>query len=106
LAIREAVAALHKELPKEAHLDFGVGIHYGEAVLGWIGTEKRLEYTAISDSVNTTKRIQENCAKNQILISREAYERVNDEIDAKPFIPLSVKGKTQPLEVYEVLDIK
>src|SRR6188474_3024790 len=106
LAIRDAVAALHKELPKEAHLDFGVGIHYGEAVLGWIGTEKRLEYTAISDSVNTTKRIQENCAKNQILISREAYERVNDEIDAKPFIPLSVKGKTQPLEVYEVLDIK
>lgn len=106
LAIRDAVAALHAELPKEAHLDFGVGIHYGEAVLGWIGTEKRLEYTAISDSVNTTKRIQENCAKNQILISREAYERVNDAIDAKPFIPLSVKGKTQPLEVYEVIGIK
>jgi adenylate cyclase len=106
LAIREAVAALHKELPEEAHLNFGVGIHYGEAVLGWIGTEKRLEYTAISDSVNTTKRIQENCAKNQILISREAYERVKDEIDAKPFVPLSVKGKTQPLEVYEVLELK
>jgi adenylate cyclase len=106
LAIRDAVAALHAELPKEAHLDFGVGIHYGEAVLGWIGTEKRLEYTAISDSVNTTKRIQENCAKNQILISREAYERVKDEIDTKPFVPLSVKGKTQPLDVYEILGIK
>ena len=106
LAIRDAVAALHAELPEEAHLAFGVGIHYGEAVLGWIGTEKRLEYTAISDSVNTTKRIQENCAKNQILISREAYERVKDEIDAKPFVPLTVKGKTQPLEVYEVLGIK
>jgi len=106
LGIRGAVAALHAELPTEAHLDFGVGIHYGEAVLGWIGTERRLEYTAISDSVNTTKRIQENCAKNQILISREAYDRVKDEIDAKPFIPLSVKGKTQPLEVYEVLGVK
>ena len=106
LAIRDAVATLHAELPKEAHLDFGVGIHYGEAVLGWIGTEKRLEYTAISDSVNTTKRIQENCAKNQILISREAYERVQDEIDTKPFVPLSVKGKTQPLDVYEVLGLK
>ena len=106
LTIRDAVAALHAELPKEAHLDFGVGIHYGEAVLGWIGTEKRLEYTAISDSVNTTKRIQENSAKNQILISREAYERVKDEIEAKPFVPLSVKGKTQPLEVYEVMGLK
>ncbi len=106
LAIRAAVAALHAEMPIEAHLDFGVGIHYGDAVLGWIGTEKRLEYTAIGDSVNTTKRIQENCAKNQILISRDAYERVKDEIDAKPFVPLSVKGKTHPLEVYEVLGIK
>jgi adenylate cyclase len=106
LAIRDAVAALHAEMPEDAHLDFGVGIHYGEAVLGWIGTEKRLEYTAISDSVNTTKRIQENCAKNQILISREAYERVVEEINAKPFVPLSVKGKTQPLSVYEVLGIK
>jgi PAS domain S-box-containing protein len=106
LGIRAAIAALHAELPTEAHLDFGVGIHYGEAVLGWIGTEKRLEYTAISDSVNTTKRIQENCAKNQILISREAYSRVMDKIEAVPFVPLSVKGKTQPIEVYEVLGLK
>src|SRR6266487_1459777 len=106
LALRSAIATLHAEMPVETHLDFGVGIHYGEAVLGWIGTEKRLEYTAISDSVNTTKRIQENCAKNQILISRDAYERVKDQIEAKPFIPLSVKGKTQPLEVYEVLGLK
>src|SRR6266487_1074676 len=106
LAVRDAIATLHAEMPVETHLDFGVGIHYGEAVLGWIGTEKRLEYTAISDSVNTTKRIQENCAKNQILISRDAYERVKDQIEAKPFIPLSVKGKTQPLEVYEVLGLK
>jgi adenylate cyclase len=106
LGIRAAVAALHAELSVEAHLDFGVGIHYGDAIMGWIGTEKRLEYTAISDSVNTTKRIQENCAKNQILISREAYARVQDQIDAKPFVPLSVKGKTQPIEVYEVLGLK
>jgi adenylate cyclase len=106
LALRDAVAALHAELPKEAHLDFGVGIHYGEAVLGWIGTEKRLEFTSLGDSVNTTKRIQENAAKNQILISREAYERVVDDIEARPFVPVSAKGKTQPIEVYDVLGIK
>jgi len=106
LAIRDAVAMVHTQLPEEAHLDFGVGIHYGEAVLGWIGTEKRLEYTAISDSVNTTKRIQENAAKNQILISREAFERVKDEVEANPVAPLTVKGKAQPIEVYEVLKLK
>ncbi|MGE5462249.1 MAG: adenylate/guanylate cyclase domain-containing protein [Syntrophothermus sp.] len=106
IAIREAVNALHAKLPEEAHLDFGVGIHYGEAVLGWIGTEKRLEYTAISDSVNTCKRLQENAAKNQILISRDAYDRVKDEVNARPFLPLTVKGKTQPIEAYEVLGLK
>ncbi len=106
LAIRDSIEKLHKKLPKEAHLDFGVGIHYGEAILGWIGTERRLEYTAIGDSINTTKRIQENSAKSQILMSKDAYERVKNQINAKPFTPLTVKGKTQPIEVFEVMGLK
>ncbi len=105
LTIRDAIEKLHTELPEEAHLDFGIGIHYGDAVLGWIGTEKRLEYTAIGDSVNTAKRIQENSAKSQILISADAYARVKNEVKAEPYAPLTVKGKAQPLEVYEVLGL-
>ena len=106
LALKSAVEKLHSELPPEAHLSFGVGIHYGEAVLGWIGTEKRLEYTAIGDCVNTTKRIQENSAKNQILISKAAYERVKDWVEAMPFSPLKVKGKSEAVEVYELVGMK
>ncbi len=106
LSLRSAIKKLHAELPPEAHLSFGVGIHYGEAVLGWIGTEKRLEYTAIGDSVNTAKRIQENAARNQILISAEAYQRVSDLVTVRPFVPLQVKGKTQPIEVWEVIGLK
>jgi len=106
LTIREAIEKLHKELPAKSHLDFGIGIHYGEAVLGWIGTDKRLEYTAIGDSVNTTKRIQENATKSQILMSKLAYERVKNEVEAKPYAPLTVKGKTQPINVYEVMGLK
>ncbi|MCK6539894.1 MAG: GAF domain-containing protein [Anaerolineales bacterium] len=106
LAIREAVENLYKELPKEAHLAFGAGIHYGDAVLGLIGTERRLEYTAISDSVNTAKRLQENSARNQIIISKVAYDRVKKEVEVKPIAPVAAKGKTQPLEVFEVLGLK
>jgi len=106
LAMRESVERLYKSLPPDSHLAFGVGIHYGDAVLGLIGTERRLEYTAISDSVNTAKRIQENSARNQILISREAYARVERQVEARHFVPLMVKGKTQPVEVYEVLGLK
>jgi adenylate cyclase len=106
LAIRTSVEGLYKELPADSHLAFGVGIHYGDAVLGLIGTEKRLEYTAISDSVNTAKRIQENSAKNQILISKDAYERVKKQVQAKPHAEIVVKGKAQPLEVFEVEGLK
>ena len=106
LAIRDAFEELYKELPKEEHLAFGAGIHYGDAVLGLIGTDRRLEYTAISDSVNTTKRLQENSAKNQIIISKVAYERVKKDIEVKPIEPVAAKGKTTPLEVFEVLGLK
>lgn len=106
LDIRRAVAGLHAKLSPNAWLDFGMGIHCGEAVLGWIGSEKRLEFAAIGDSVNTAKRIQENCARDQILISKEAYERVKDRIIARPFKPLVVKGKTHPLDVFEVIELK
>jgi PAS domain S-box-containing protein len=106
LLMRERVETLYQELPSDSHLAFGVGIHYGDAVLGLIGTERRLEYTAISDSVNTAKRIQENSARNQILISKEAYERVKNDLEVKYVAPMAVKGKSQPVEVYEVLELK
>jgi class 3 adenylate cyclase len=106
LLLRATVENLYEELPEDSHLGFGVGIHYGDAVLGLIGTDRRLEYTAISDSVNTAKRIQENSARNQILISKEAYQRVEDEVVAKPHAAMTAKGKTQPLEVFEVLGLK
>lgn len=106
LLLRETVESLYTELPKDSHLAFGVGIHYGDAVLGLIGTDSRLEYTAISDSVNTAKRIQENSGQNQILISKEAYKRVQNEVEARHHADMTVKGKSQPVEVYEVLGLK
>ncbi|MEJ2758514.1 MAG: adenylate/guanylate cyclase domain-containing protein, partial [Anaerolineales bacterium] len=87
LGIRDAINQLHQELPPEAHLSFGVGIHYGNAVLGLVGTEKRLDYTAIGDSVNTAKRIQENSEPNQILISDTAFAQVEDLLEIKEVEP-------------------
>ncbi len=105
LAIRDALARLHAELPPESHLSFGVGIHFGEAVLGLVGTEKRLEYTAIGDSVNTAKRIQENSAAGQILISAPAYEFVKDQVIVRPVEPIHAKGKREPVPVFEVMGL-
>jgi adenylate cyclase len=106
LGIRDAIYNLHGELPDEYHLAFGVGINYGEAVMGLIGTTQRVEYTAIGDSVNTAKRIQENAGRGQILISAEGYAQVADQIEAQPVEPIIAKGKRQPIEVYEVIGLK
>lgn len=102
LGIRNAIEKLHKELPTEAHLSFGVGIHFGEAVLGLVGTEKRIDYTAIGDSVNTAKRIQENSSANQILISNAAYKLVEGKVKIIEVESVLAKGKSEPIPVYEI----
>ena len=103
IGIREAVKALSTEIPPEHQRSFGVGINYGDAVLGLVGTEARLEYTAIGDSVSTAKRIQENSAAGQILIGAEVYAMVKDFVEANPVEKIHAKGKRLPLEVYEVV---
>lgn len=106
LAIRDAVTTLKKKIPQRYHLSFGIGIHFGSAVLGLVGTEQRLDYTAIGDSINTANRIQENATQDQILISETAYRFVSDHILAKPMRTIKVKGKSAPVEVYEVIGQK
>jgi class 3 adenylate cyclase len=106
VGIRDELDKIRRELPPEQHLGFGIGIHYGDAVLGLVGTEKRLDYTAIGDSVSTAKRIQENAKERQILITHEAFENVKDMVEFKEVEPITAKGKKDPVSVYEILKLK
>ena len=102
LHMRSAVNAIQKDLPSDMRLGLGIGIHSGEAILGLIGTRERMEYTAIGDSVNTAKRLQENAAPGQILISSQACDQILDSVVAHPINPLNAKGKKQLIQVYEI----
>lgn len=103
LAIRDSVVALHRDLPDPLRLSFGVGIHSGEALLGFVGTQKRLDYTAIGDSVNTARRLQENAAAGQILVSRATAAGLDGSFRLGPKAKIRVEGKGQPIEVVELL---
>ncbi len=105
LHIQQAVRKLHVGLPSEFHLYFRLGIHIGEAVLGLVGTQAHVNYTAIGDVVNTAKRIQEHARPGHILISAQGYQQVATHVIARPVSPLTVKGKRQPVEVYEILGL-
>ena len=106
IGFRQKIQNLHLQLPQKYHLDFGIGIHSGEAILGLIGTEKRIEYTAIGDSVNTAKRIQENSTNNQILVSSVVYNEIKNEVVVRPTAHIHAKGKSQPIEVFEIIKIR
>jgi adenylate cyclase len=102
IGIRDVIIKVRQELPQEFHLGFGIGIHCGEAVLGLVGTEKRMDYTAIGDSVNTAKRIQENAAEGTILVSETTYDNIKDLVLVKDSSLIQAKGKKDLIKVYEI----
>ena len=83
-------------------ISFGIGVNCGEAVVGNIGCEHRMDFTAIGDTVNTAARLESNAARGQILISRAVYERVKDRIEAEEIGVIPLKGKSQEVFVYQL----
>lgn len=83
-------------------VSFGVGINSGPAVVGNIGSHERLDYTAIGDTVNLAARLESNAKPGQILISKETYERVKEKFRVVALDPIKVKGKENPVEVFQV----
>ena len=81
---------------------FGVGVNCGPAVVGNIGCEVRMDYTAIGDTVNTAARLEANAKRGQILISDAVYQAVKDRVEAEPIGEIPLKGKTVGVMVYSV----
>ena len=86
-------------------VSFGIGIQCGEAIVGNIGCECRMDYTAIGDVVNTASRLESKAKGGQILITHDVYEQVKKYVKAEPIGKLTLKGKTQEVETYQVTGI-
>lgn len=101
-AMQRSIHDYHTNIGQDRKLSFGIGIHLGEAVVGNVGMSDRMDYTAIGDTVNLAKRIQENTPGNKILISEAVYNNVNTSVQAAFFKEMKVKNREQPVKTYEV----
>jgi class 3 adenylate cyclase len=104
LRMRHELSAFNAErtaLGKPA-LKIGIGLHSGEVVIGNIGTEQRLDFTAIGDTVNTASRI-ESLTKDHdadILVSAATYERIADRVAARHIPGVAIRGRAAALDLY------
>lgn len=107
-AMKQGSIALEEKLQERfgKSVKFGIGIHTGPAVVGNIGSNNRMDYTAIGDTVNTAARLESNSKPGQIILSEAVYEKVKDRIIAKALGEIHVKGKVQGIQIYELEGLK
>jgi len=103
---KQAISKYLLRVPEEDRLDVGIGINTGEPVVGNVGAEDRMEYTAIGDAVNLAKRLQESASGGQILLSSSTYDLVKDRVEVNTLEPIQVKGRQALEQVYELLDVR
>ncbi|HEU4594813.1 MAG TPA: adenylate/guanylate cyclase domain-containing protein [Pyrinomonadaceae bacterium] len=105
VSMQRQMNEINEELRSEglSEISIGIGLHTGEATVGYIGSERRSEYTAIGDTVNLASRLESNAQPGQILLSEAAAiasAGVNCTFSPRP--PITVKNRVQPVPIFEV----
>jgi adenylate cyclase len=105
VSMQRRVSQLNEELKEEGHpqIEIGIGINTGIVTIGYIGSEQRTDYTAIGDAVNLASRFEKLAQPQQILIGQSTLEAIGDRFPIKAYGETRVKGKSEPVPVYEVL---
>jgi adenylate cyclase len=104
VAMQRRMIQINVELIEEgfAEIGIGIGLHTGEVTVGYIGSERRSEYTAIGDSVNTASRLESNAKGGEILVSEVTAKAAHSRYQLTARDPISVKNREQPVPLFEV----
>jgi class 3 adenylate cyclase len=108
LDMQSGIAELSQELQERlgVELHMRVGLHSGSVVVGGIGTNLMMDYTAVGDTVNLSRRIEEAAAPDSILVSEVVYRQTRPLFEFHPAQILTLKGIDHPVAVYRVLGPK
>ncbi|MCH7586824.1 MAG: AAA family ATPase [Chloroflexi bacterium] len=83
-----------------------VGINTGTVVIGNIGSDMHMEYTALGDVVNVASRIESSAYAGTVLVSEETFRLATDQIEFKDYREISAKGKREAVKVFEVIGLR
>lgn len=87
-------------------LSYSIGVNVGEAVVGYIGTNRALNYTAIGDVVNTAKRLQELAPAGKIWVEAAVIEYLGEDAQAQPLGEIKIKGRKKPAFAYDLAGLR
>lgn len=106
--MQRQLATLNKQLEAEnlTRVNIGIGLHTGVATIGYIGSDRRSEYTAIGDTVNLASRLESNAQGGQILVSEATAQAGGDLFTFIPQESLTVKNRLQAVSLFEVNGIE
>jgi class 3 adenylate cyclase/tetratricopeptide (TPR) repeat protein len=106
LSIRAAIASLSDRLRREQDiaLNLRIGIHTGPVVVGTIGNDRKMDYTAIGDTTNLAARLQSVAEPGTILVSEATRRLVLGRFRMREVGPFELKGKSEPVTAHEVLE--
>ncbi|MBV9281163.1 MAG: response regulator [Chloroflexi bacterium] len=103
LDMQQEIIGLEPPGLSHVRLPMGIGITTGEVIVGHIGSEQRVDYTAVGAVVNMAERFQTHAGPGQTLITQPTYERVRDLVVVSDIGTQSVRGRTDWVQAYSVL---
>jgi len=106
LAIRERLREYSEKLKKQG-IDFNmrIGLNTGLVVVGRIGDDLTMEYTAMGDTVNLASRMESTAQPGTIQVSENTYRLTEGYFEFKPLGEIEVKGKKEPVKAYQLLAV-
>jgi adenylate cyclase len=106
LCIRRQIDALGKEDEMNFMPKVSIGLNTGDLISGNIGSAslRRFDYTVIGDVVNTAQRLQSSAKPNQIIVNNHTYELIKDRFSCENLGEVTLKNKSIPAMIYNVLD--
>lgn len=107
MEMMKKLSELNKGWPEEKKLNIGIGLNTGIMTVGNMGSQSRMDYTLMGDSVNLGARLEgtNKIYGTNIIISEFTFQKIKDRFICRELDNIRVKGKHKPVKIYEVMDL-